>query len=122
MHNKYTLNIIPDDGILKEVVPVSLKVLERLLEKLDFQLKFKFFDYSCDYCLKHGEMMDKDGMKKLADCDAIFLGALGMPTVPDHISLWGLLIPIRRAFDQYVNLHLVKSGINGVLKEKKSID
>lgn len=124
MLNTYTLNIIPGDGIGKEVVPVSLKVLEKLSETFDFQLKFKFFDYSCDYYLKHGVMMDKDGMKKLADCDAILLGAVGMPNVPDHISLWGLLIPIRRAFDQYVNLRPVKSlkGINGVLKEKKNID
>lgn len=124
MSNKYTLNIIPGDGIGKEVVPVSLKVLEKLSEKFDFQLTFKFFDYSCDYYLKHGAMMDKDGMKKLADSDAILLGAVGMPNVPDHVSLWGLLIPIRRAFDQYVNLRPVKSlkGVHGVLKEKKNID
>jgi tartrate dehydrogenase/decarboxylase/D-malate dehydrogenase len=87
MNNKYILNIIPGDGIGKEVVPVSLKVLEKLSEKFGFQLKFNFFDYSCDYYLKNGVMMDKDGMKKLADCDAILLGALGMPDVPDHISL-----------------------------------
>lgn len=124
MYNKYKLNIIPGDGIGKEVVPVSLQVLEKLSQKFDFQLKFNFFDYSCDYYLKHGEMMDKDGLKKLADCDAIILGAVGIPNVPDHISLWGLLIPIRREFDQYVNLRPVKSlkGINGVLKEKKKID
>lgn len=124
MYRKYKLNIIPGDGIGKEVIPVSLKVLGELSKKFDFQLDFKFFDYSCDYYLKHGVMMDKDGLKKLADCDAILLGAVGMPNVPDHISLWGLLIPIRRAFDQYVNLRPVKSlkGINGVLKDKKNID
>jgi tartrate dehydrogenase/decarboxylase/D-malate dehydrogenase len=124
MNNKYIINIIPGDGIGKEVVPVSLQVLDKLSDKFDFELKYKFFDYSCDYYLKHGEMMDNDGMRKLADCDAILLGAVGMPNVPDHISLWGLLIPIRRAFDQYVNLRPVKSlkGVNGVLKENKNID
>jgi tartrate dehydrogenase/decarboxylase/D-malate dehydrogenase len=86
--------------------------------------KYEFFDYSCDYYLKHGEMMDKDGMRKLADCDAILSGAVGMPNVHGHISLWGLLIPIRRTFDQYVNLRPVKflKGVNGVLKEKKNFD
>ena len=124
MTKKYTINTIPGDGIGKEVIPVSIKILEKLSEKFGFQLKFKFFDYSCDYYLKYGEMMDKDGLNKLADCDAILLGAVGMPNVPDHVSLWGLLIPIRRAFDQYVNLRPVKSlkGINGVLKDKKTID
>lgn len=124
MTNKYLINSIPGDGIGKEVVPVSIKVLEKLSNVFGFELKFKFFEYSCDYYLKHGAMMDKDGIKKLADCDAILLGAVGMNNVPDHISLWGLLIPIRRAFDQYVNLRPVKSlkGINGVLKDKKNID
>lgn len=124
MAKKYTINTIPGDGIGKEVVPISLKVLEKLSKKFDFELEFKFFDYSCDYCLKHGGMMDKDGIKKLADCDAILLGAVGIPNVPDHVSLWGLLIPIRRAFDQYVNLRPVKAlkGIHGILKEKKNID
>lgn len=124
MPKKYIINSIPGDGIGKEVVPVSLNIMERLSKKFGFELSFKSFDYSCDYYLKHGAMMDKDGIKKLADCDAILLGAVGMPNVPDHISLWGLLIPIRRAFDQYVNLRPVKSlkGINGVLKESKNID
>lgn len=124
MTKKYIINVIPGDGIGKEVVPVAIKVLEKLSVKFGFMLQFRFFDYSCDYYLRNGSMMDKDGIKKLANCDAILLGAVGMPNVPDHISLWGLLIPIRRAFDQYVNLRPVKSlkGINGVLKENKIID
>jgi len=89
MNNKYILNIIPVDGIGKEVVSFSLQFLDKLSKKFDIELKYNFFDYSCDYYLKHFEMMDKDGMKKLADCNTILLGAVRMPNVPEHISLWG---------------------------------
>ncbi len=124
MPKKYIINVIPGDGIGKEVIPIALKVLKKLSRKFNFILEFKSFDYSCDYYIKNGSMMDEDGLKKLEDCHAILLGSVGMPSVADHISLWGLLIPIRRAFDQYVNLRPVKSlkGIDGVLRDKKSID
>lgn len=124
MSKKYIISVIPGDGIGKEVIPIALKVLNKLSIKFGFVFEFKLFDYSCDYYIRNGVMMDKDGLKKLEDCHAILLGSVGMPSVADHISLWGLLIPIRRAFDQYVNLRPVKSlkGIDGVLRDKKNID
>lgn len=124
MSKKHKINVIPGDGIGKEVVPVAIELLVELSKKFDFHIEFNYFNYSCDFYTKTGSMMDADGLTKLADCDAILLGAVGMPDVADHISLWGLLIPIRRTFDQYVNLRPVKSlkGVEGVLREKKRID
>lgn len=85
-----------------------------------FQLSFSWthFDWSCETYLKTGKMMPDDGLEQLRSFDAIFLGAVGYPGVPDHISLWGLLIPIRRGFEQYVNLRPVRllKGIETPLK------
>ena len=67
-------------------------------------MSFTRFPWGCEYYLQHGRMMPEDALETLAGFDAIYLGAVGWPTVPDHVSLWGLLIPIRRGFDQYVNL------------------
>jgi tartrate dehydrogenase/decarboxylase/D-malate dehydrogenase len=82
------------------------------------------FDWGCGYYEKHGRMMPEDGIGRLADFDAIFLGAVGWPTVPDHVSLWGLLIPIRRRFEQYVNLRPVRlfAGVPCPLANKKPGD
>jgi tartrate dehydrogenase/decarboxylase/D-malate dehydrogenase len=82
------------------------------------------FDWGCGYYEKHGRMMPEDGIGRLADFDAIFLGAVGWPTVPDHVSLWGLLIPIRRRFEQYVNLRPVRlfAGVPSPLANKKPGD
>jgi tartrate dehydrogenase/decarboxylase/D-malate dehydrogenase len=79
------------------------------IEELDPSLKFEFtyFPWGCEYYLKHGKMMADDGMEQLKSFDAIFLGAVGYPGVPDHISLWDLLLKIRKGFDQYVNLRPV---------------
>lgn len=98
--------------------------MTELSRKYDFRFDFHFFDYSCDYFTIIGSMMDADGLKKLSDCDAILLGAVGMPNVPDHISLWGFLIAIRKAFEQYVNLRPVKrlKGIPSIFKVNKEID
>jgi tartrate dehydrogenase/decarboxylase/D-malate dehydrogenase len=105
---KYSIALIPGDGVGKEVVPEGVRVLEALSEKHDFEVRFEEFPYSCAYYLKHGEMMPPDGLEQLSRFDAILLGAVGEPSVPDHISLWGLLLPIRRGFDQYVNLRPVR--------------
>lgn len=104
----YNIALIPGDGVGKEVVPEGVRVLEALSEKHDFEVRFEEFPYSCAYYLKHGEMMPTDGLEQLSRFDAILLGAVGEPSVPDHISLWGLLLPIRRGFDQYVNLRPVR--------------
>lgn len=99
---------IPGDGIGREVVPEGLRVLEAVGRRFDIAFQFDEVDWSCDYYKKHGRMMPEDGLERFAGHDAIFLGAVGWPDVPDHISLWGLLIPIRRTFHQYVNLRPVR--------------
>lgn len=120
----YRIALIPGDGIGKEVVPEGVQALEALAAQYNFQVEFTEFPYSCDYYLKHGEMMPKDGIQILADFDAILLGAAGYPSVPDHVSLWGLLIPIRREMQQYVNLRPVRllPGISSPLANRDSQD
>lgn len=122
--NSYQIAIIPGDGIGKEVIPESLKVLDIVAAKCGFQLKYKNYDYSCEYFKEYGKMMPEDGLDRLRDSDGIFLGAVGYPGVPDHVSLWGLLIPIRRNFQQYVNLRPVRllKGIESPLKNPGCID
>jgi tartrate dehydrogenase/decarboxylase/D-malate dehydrogenase len=101
--------VIPGDGIGKEVVPAAVRVLEAAA-RIDSKVSFTFteFPWNCDYFLEHGQMMPDDGLDQLAAFDQIFLGAIGAPSVPDHVSLWGLLIPIRRFFQQYVNVRPVR--------------
>jgi len=104
----YRIAVIPGDGIGPEVIAEGLKVLRRISE-LDPAISFEFshFPWGCEYYLTHGQMMEEDGLAKLKDFDAILLGAVGYPGVPDHISLWDLLLRIRKGFDQYVNLRPV---------------
>ncbi|MGB3289755.1 MAG: tartrate dehydrogenase [Burkholderiaceae bacterium] len=106
--NTYTISVIPGDGIGKEVVPAGLRVLDAVSQLHGFKLQYKHYDWSCETYKATGKMMPGDGIERLRDSDAIFLGAVGFPGVPDHISLWNLLIPIRREFDQYVNLRPVR--------------
>lgn len=103
------LAVIPGDGIGPEVVREGMKVLDAVSD-VDGGLKFDytFFPWGCQYYMEHGQMMPADGLQILSDFDHIFLGAVGWPSVPDHVSLWGLLLPIRRGFQQYVNLRPVK--------------
>ena len=114
----YRIAVLPGDGIGKEVVPEGIRVLEAAAHRFGFALQWQDFDWSCETYLKTGAMMPTDGLQQLRGFDAIFLGAVGHPSVPDHVSLWGLLIPIRRAFCQYVNLRPVKllAGIDSPLK------
>lgn len=104
----YKIAVIPGDGIGKEVMPEGIKVLEAAARKHGIDLQWQHFDWSCETYLQTGRMMPEDGIEQLRAFDAVYLGAVGFPNVPDHISLWGLLIPIRREFDQYVNLRPVR--------------
>ena len=106
--NSYRIAVIPGDGIGKEVMPEGIRALEAAAGRFGFKLEFEAYDWSCETYHATGRMMPEDGLERLADCDAIYLGAVGFPGVPDHVSLWGLLIPIRRHFDQYVNLRPVR--------------
>lgn len=101
----FKIALIPGDGIGPEVVAEGVKVLQAI-EQLDPAISFSFteFPWGCEYYLEHGKMMADDGIEKLKGFDAIYLGAVGYPGVPDHISLWDLLLTIRKEFDQYVNL------------------
>jgi tartrate dehydrogenase/decarboxylase / D-malate dehydrogenase len=100
--------VIPGDGIGKEVMPEGLRVLEAAGAIHGIEYRWQEFDWSCEHYARTGAMMPEDGIEQLRDFDAIYLGAVGFPGVPDHISLWGLLIPIRREFDQYINLRPVR--------------
>ncbi|MDX9897244.1 MAG: tartrate dehydrogenase [Desulfofustis sp.] len=120
----YEIALIPGDGIGREVIPEGVRMLEALSREFCFDLSFTEFPYSCDYFLRHGEMMPEDGLERLRLFQAILLGAVGAPGVADHVSLWGLLLPIRRQFEQYVNLRPVRllSGITSPLVGRTAAD
>lgn len=120
----FTIAVIAGDGIGSEVVPEGIRVLEANGKHFGFAFEWHSFDWSCERYLTSGKMMPADGLSQLRNFDAIYLGAVGRPDVPDHISLWGLLIPIRRAFQQYVNLWPVRllEGIETPLKNRKPAD
>src|ERR1700741_2241100 len=117
----YKIATIPGDGIGREVVPEGIRVAEAAARRFGFSLSWKEFDWSCERYAKTGRMMPEDGLEQLRPFDAIYLGAIGYPGVPDHVSLWGLLIPIRRGFKQYVNLRPVRllEGITSPLSGRK---
>ena len=108
MNASINIAVIPGDGIGKEVMPEGMRVLEAAGSKHGIDFRWQDFGWSCETYLKTGRMMPEDGIEQLRAFDAVYLGAAGYPTVPDHISLWGLLIPIRREFDQHVNLRPVR--------------
>jgi len=115
---KYNIAVIEGDGIGREVVPEGIRALEAVGRRYNTDFSWTHFDWSCERYRKTGRMMPEDGLEQLRSFDAIYLGAVGYPGVPDHVSLWGLLIPIRRAFQQYVNLRPVRllRGIESPLK------
>lgn len=122
----YEIAVLPGDGIGKEVVPAALKVLDAVSE-LHGGLRFEYkeFPWSCEYYLEHGQMMPDNGIDMLKDFQAIFLGAVGNPNlVPDHISLWGLLIKIRREFEQSINIRPAKyfKGLKSPLVNPNDFD
>jgi tartrate dehydrogenase/decarboxylase/D-malate dehydrogenase len=124
MSKTYRIAVIEGDGIGREVIPAAITVLDQVAAASGFALRYQPFDWSCETFKATGKMMPDDGLRQLADFDAIYLGAVGYPGVPDHISLWGLLIPIRRSFDQYVNLRPVRllPGVPCPLAGKKPGD
>jgi len=103
-----TIAAIPGDGIGTEVLPPAAAVLDAALAREGSRVDWQWLDWSCERYTSTGAMMPADGLAQLAQCDAIFLGAVGRPDVPDDVSLWGLLMPIRRQFDLYVNLRPIR--------------
>ena len=122
----FKIAVIEGDGIGHEVIPEGLRVLEAAGKKFGLSYQMTHFDWSCEVYAKTGRMMPEDGLEQLKKFDAVFLGAVGYPGVADHVSLWGLLIPIRRGFDQYVNLRPVRlfKGVSTPLANRtpKEID
>jgi len=124
MAKTHRIAVIPGDGIGNEVVPEGMRVLEAAASKYGFGLQWDQFPWSCAYYQKHGRMMPEDGLARIRHHDAIYLGAVGFPGVPDHVSLWGLLIPIRREFEQYANMRPVRlmEGVPSPLRDRKPGD
>lgn len=122
--SKVKIAVIAGDGIGTEVIPEGIRTLEAAGKILGVTFEWTYFDWSCETYHKTGRMMPEDGLKQLKSFDAIYLGAVGFPGVPDHISLWGLLLPIRRAFEQYVNLRPIRlfEGVPCPLAGKKPGD
>lgn len=117
----YEVAVIPGDGIGVDVIAEGLSVLRHAAEVTGgFRLETAEHPWSCAWYLEHGRMMPDDGLDRLRDSDAIYLGAVGFPGVPDHVSLRGLLLPIRFGFDQYVNLRPIEmfAGIPGPLRDR----
>src|SRR5919109_209128 len=120
----HRIAVIPGDGIGKEVLPEGMRVLEAAGRRFGFDLEWTTFDWSCEAYTRTGRMMPEDGLDQLEKLEAVYLGAVGFPGVPDHISLWGLLIPIRRGFRQYANVRPVRlmPGVPSPLRDRKPGD
>jgi tartrate dehydrogenase/decarboxylase/D-malate dehydrogenase len=103
MH-QYKIAVIPGDGVGPEVIPPAQRILRAAGGRYGVTFEFHEFDWSSSYYLRHGRMMPEGALDLLRPFDAILLGAIGHPSVPDHITLNGLLLPIRRGFDQYANI------------------
>ncbi len=122
--SRYQIALIPGDGIGQEVTPCAVDVLVAAGSIFDIQFDWVEYPWSCQLYSATGSMMPIDGLDVLGRSDAIFLGAVGWPGVPDHISLWGLLIPIRRHFQQYINLRPIRlmPGTKSPLADRTSRD
>jgi tartrate dehydrogenase/decarboxylase / D-malate dehydrogenase len=122
--NSYNVALIPGDGIGTDVIDEGMRVVRAAAAAFGFAITAESFPWSCAYYLEHGQMMPADGLDTLRDFDAIYLGAVGWPAVPDHISLWELLLPIRKTFEQYANVRPVRlfPGLKGPLRDKTSED
>ena len=125
---KKRIAVLAGDGIGKEVIPAGLEVIWHVVNDAPLdaapELELVEFPWGCDFYRKHGRMMDADGFDQLQAFDAIYLGAIGDPSVPDHISVWELILPIRQRFDQYVNLRPMRllPGISGPLAGRRAAD
>jgi tartrate dehydrogenase/decarboxylase/D-malate dehydrogenase len=123
---KFSIAVIAGDGIGREVMPEALRVLEAAAESHGgISFSYQHYPWNCEYYLEHGKMMSDDGLERLREHDAIYLGAVGNPElVPDHISLWGLLIKIRREFEQVINVRPAKqmNGIQSPLSNPNDFD
>ena len=119
-----TVAVIAGDGIGQEVMPAAIECIDALSTFHEFEIEWNELPWGSDYFRSHGRMMPTDGLEQLSESDAIFLGAVGAPDIPDTETLWGLLIPIRRRFEQYVNVRPARSmpGVPSVLSNGRAVD
>jgi tartrate dehydrogenase/decarboxylase/D-malate dehydrogenase len=120
----FTIAVIAGDGVGQEVVPQGKRVLEQIGKKYDVEFAFQDFDWGSEHFFRWGKMMPAGALDLLQPCDAIFLGAIGHPEIPDHTTLNGLLLPIRRAFDQYANVRpaVLYPGVTSPLRGREGGD
>ena len=120
----YNLAVIAGDGVGLEVVPEARRVIEEAGRRHGFACTFQDFDWGAEFYFRHGQMMPPGGLDLLRPFDAILLGAVGHPAIPDHVTLNGLLLPIRRTFDQYANVRpaVLYSGVESPLRRQVEID
>jgi tartrate dehydrogenase/decarboxylase/D-malate dehydrogenase len=122
--NAFKIAVIAGDGIGREVIPAGVCAIEAAVRGAGVTLSFTDFPWGCDFYKKHRRMMDPDGFDRLATFDAIYLGAIGAPGVPDHVSVWELILPLRQRFDQYVNLRPMRllAGLTSPLANRGPAD
>jgi len=120
----FTIGVIAGDGVGQEVVPSGKRVLEKIGKMYDVEFAWQDFDWGSEHYFRWGKMMPAGALDLLQPCDAIFLGAIGHPDLPDHLTLNGLLLPIRRAFDQYANLRpaILYPGVTSPLRGREGGD
>ena len=120
----YQVDVIAGDGIGQEVMPAATACVDAVAEACGFSITWRDREWGSDHYRAHGRMMPVDGIEQLADGHAILLGAVGAPDIPDDVTLWGLLIPIRREFLQYVNLRPVRilPGVTSPLRDAEGLD
>ncbi len=120
----FNIAVIAGDGIGREVIPAGIDVMRRAVSDGSCALEFTEFPWGCDFYRRTGRMMDADALDRLQEFDAIYLGAIGDPSVPDHVSVWELILPIRQRFDQYVNLRPMRllPGVAGPLAARTPAD
>ena len=122
--SSFRIAVIAGDGIGREVIPAGIAAIEAVARGSDVKLDFTEFPWGCEFYLKHKRMLDEDAYDRLATFDAIYLGAIGAPTVPDHISAGDMILPLRQRFDQYVNLRPMRllPGLSSPLANRGAAD
>jgi tartrate dehydrogenase/decarboxylase / D-malate dehydrogenase len=120
---KHRIAVIAGDGIGREVVPAGIEIIEKAAAG-QTALEFVEFPWGCEFYRRNGRMMDANGLDTLQEFDAIYLGAIGDPSVPDHVSVWELILPIRQRFDQYVNLRPMRllPGVRSPLHRRSAAE
>ena len=116
--------VIAGDGIGQEVIPAGIDVVKKAAAACGAVVEFVELPWGCDFYRKNGRMMPEDGFDRLQEFDAIYLGAIGDPSVPDHIAVWQLILPLRQRFDQYVNLRPMRlvDGVKTPLANRRPAD